>query len=184
MWDEEWLPGIISNHIVEYYRAHASLPPFNVIYTTHEGTPTTFESKPDDIIARPIKEHLYYIPGPNNPIPTTSFDQLVDKVFLGRAVDRCLWQGRDCVFKRVEFDCDVKLLDREITVREKLMATMNLNLEDSWHALDQRFSVMPILAVVLKQGSDNDNDVLGILMPFGGPALNRYYYHQLQNPDD
>ena len=46
------------------------------------------------------------------------------------------------------------------------MADIHLGAEDTWHPLERRFHVMPILAVVLKQGSDNDVMVLSITFPF------------------
>lgn len=168
--DEEWMSSMIEKHISTYYHAHGTMPPFNVINTTSDSNPTTFESKPDTVIARPIMDKLYYNPNPAHAITTTSSVQIVDKAYLGRGVDRCVWRGRDCVFKRIEFDVDSKHIDREIKARENLRAAMdNLHIEDCDDVMEQRFNVIPILAVVLEQGSIDE--VVGILLPFGGPSL-------------
>lgn len=92
------------------------------------------------------------------------------KVYLGRAVDRCLWEGRDCVYKRIEFDVDVEQIDREIEIRENLRRALdNIHIEKCDDVGEQRFNVIPILAVVLKQSGVNE--VAGILMPYSGPSL-------------
>lgn len=168
--DEDLMSSIMENHISTYYHTHRAMPPFNVIHTTLDGRLTTFESKPNNVIARPIKEKLHYDPNTTHAITTTSSDQLVDKVYLGRGVDRCLWRGRDCVFKRIEFDVDVEPIDREIKARERLIATMDsIHPEVYGDVMQQQFNVIPILAVVFKQASVNE--VMGILMPFAGPSL-------------
>lgn len=131
VWDDEWLSGIVTKHVTEYYRIHASMPPLNVIDTTLEEVPTTFSLKPDNIVGRPLRDRLYYSLDITHAIPTTSFDQLVDKIYLGRTVDRCVWKSRDCVFKRIEFDCDLQAINREIKAREQLMESMHLSIEDS-----------------------------------------------------
>lgn len=130
----------------------------------------TFDTQPNHVIARPIREKLEYCSPGEPAIPLTSFGSLVDKASLGRSVDRWGWNGQDCAFKRIEFDCDVQAIEREIKSREKLLELPDLQsqtIEDANKIMEHRFNVLPILAVVVSE-QDVNNDVMGILMPFGG----------------
>jgi hypothetical protein len=130
----------------------------------------TFDTQPNHVIARPIRERLEYCSEGEPAIPKTSFDRLVDKASLGRSVDRCRWDGQDCVFKSIEFDCDIKAIEREIKSRKNLLELPDLQsqtIEDANRIMEHRFNVLPILAVVVFE-QDVNNDVMGILMPFSG----------------
>ncbi|PVH78539.1 hypothetical protein DL98DRAFT_656088 [Cadophora sp. DSE1049] len=161
---------IVERHITSYYHSHGTIPPFNVINMTLDGKSTTYETKPDNVVARPIKKKLHYDPNASRFIAIPGSTQLTDKLYLGRGVDRCVWKNRDCVFNRIEFDVDIEAIDREIKAREKLIAAM-----DGTHSIDyddlmqRHFNVIPILAVILHR--ESDNEIMGILMPFGGPSL-------------
>lgn len=124
--------------------------------------------------ARSISEKLQYHSQGETAIPIVSFDHLVDTVYLGRAIHRCRWNDQDCAFKWIEFDCDIEAIDREIKSRENLLKDLDLHCEankDPNRIMEQRFNAIPILAVVvMEQGGDND-EVIGILMPFGGLSL-------------
>ena len=133
----------------------------------------TFDTQPNHVIARPIRERLEYCSEGEPAIPKTSFDRLVDKASLGRSVDRCRWDGQDCAFKSIEFDCDIKAIEREIKSRKNLLELPDLQsqtIEDANRIMEHRFNVLPILAVVVFE-QDVNNDVMGILMPFGGLNL-------------
>jgi serine/threonine protein kinase len=172
-YDENWMAQIISTHISTYYQTWGKQTPFNVINVTIDGSLLKFDTQANQFIARPIRERLEYCSEGEPAIPITSFDSLVDKDSLGRSVDRCRWNGRDCAFKIIEFDCDVQAIDREIKSREKLLEHPDLHcqtIEDANKIIKHRFNVLPILAVVVFE-QDVNNDVVGILMPFGGLNL-------------
>jgi serine/threonine protein kinase len=164
---------IISTHISTHYHTWGKQTPFNVINATMDGSLLTFDTQPNHVIARPIHERLEYRSLGEPAIPITSFDRLVDKASLGRSVDRCHWNCQDCAFKRIEFDCDVQAIEREIKSRDKLLELPDLycqTIEDANKIMERRFNVLPILAVVVFE-QDVNNDVVGILMPFGGLNL-------------
>jgi hypothetical protein len=166
------MTDIINTHISTYYHTWGKQTPFNVINATTDGS-LTFDTQPDHVIARPIRERLEYYSLGEPAIPITSFHRLVDKVYLGRAIDRCRWNGQDCAFKRIEFDCDVEAIDREIKSRETLLELPDLHcqtIEDANKIIEHRFNFLPILAIVVFE-QDVNNDVVGVLMPFGGPSL-------------
>jgi serine/threonine protein kinase len=163
------MADIISTHISTYYHIMGNQTPFNVINATMDGSLLTFDTQPNHVIARPIRERLEYRSQGEPAIPITSFDRLVDNASLGRSVDRCRWNGQDCAFKRIEFDCDVQAIEREIKSSEKLLELPELccqTIEDANKIMEHRFNVLPILAVVVFEQGVN-NDVMGILMPFG-----------------
>ncbi|KAI1401081.1 hypothetical protein F4819DRAFT_496924 [Hypoxylon fuscum] len=163
--DEDWMENLITKYISDYYSQHGSMPDFNVINTTCRGTPTTFEKKPNDHVARKIQGNIHYGRGPADIFPTTTFNQIKQKYYLSRSSDRCIWHDTDCVFKRIEFVEDLDAIDREIRSREALAAA----LEPLDSTMDQKFHVLPILAVV-NQHSETD-EVLGIMLPYGGQSL-------------
>jgi len=64
-------------------------------------------------------------------------------------------------------------MEREIKSREKLLELPDLHcqtIEDANKIIEYCFNVLPILAVVIFE-QDVNNDVMGILMPFGGLNL-------------
>jgi serine/threonine protein kinase len=174
-YDEEWMADIVEKHISTHYHTLGMPTPFNVINATRDGSGSLeFDTQPNHVIARPIREKLYYETKGETAIPIISFGSLVDKISLGSAVDRCRWNDQDCAFKRIEFDCDIKAIGREIKSRENLLAVPELHcqakLEDANEIMERRFNAIPILAVVVVE-QDVNNEVMGILMPFSGPSL-------------
>ncbi|KAE9369883.1 hypothetical protein N431DRAFT_547196 [Stipitochalara longipes BDJ] len=172
-YDEESMASTVENHISTYYHTFGKQTPFNVINATEDGL-LKFDTQSNHVIARPIGEKLQYHSRGETAIPTVSFDLLVDKVYLGRAIDRCRWNDQDCAFKRIEFDCDIEVIDREIKSRENLLKALDLNYEankDHNRIMEQRFNVIPILAVVVTEQDGDNDEVIGILMPFGGLSL-------------
>jgi hypothetical protein len=129
-------------------------PPFNVINTSKDGI-LKFDRKPNHDVARLIRERLEYEREGENAFPIVSFDALVDKISLGRAVDRCIWEDQDCVSKRIEFNCDVRGIDREIKSRETLRKAVLASCGEAEiefnEIVEQRFTTVPILAVVVAE---------------------------------
>lgn len=151
-----------------YYKEHGKPPSWNVINASRENNIKTFEEQSDNIVARTVTKKLYYQRG--SQIPVTSFEELKEEYYLGRGVDRCSWQSKDCVFKRIEFDCDIQMIDREIKSREQTIGTLKSeNCPNIKGVMEDRFRTIPVLAVVVAQGTEDD--VIGILMPFGGLSL-------------
>lgn len=106
---------------------------------------------------------------------------MTDKLYLGRAIDRCRWKDQDCAFKRIEFDSDVEGIDREIKTRESLLRVITSQGEakvDKNKIMERQFNVIPILAVVVDEQGRGDGNVIGIVMPFGGISL-----ESLSDPD-
>ncbi|KAK3377608.1 hypothetical protein B0H63DRAFT_561744 [Podospora didyma] len=97
------------------------LTPRNTINTTRHGTPVTFEITPLKCIACAIGGNFRYGKAPSDILPTTSFDQLRQKKHLGNGTDRCVWKGKTCVSKRIEFDEDIEIIEREVRTRESLI---------------------------------------------------------------
>jgi hypothetical protein len=56
--DDDWLSSTVAKHIKEFYAANQTVPPWNTIKTTIEGSPVTFEISPDDCVDRPIRQSL------------------------------------------------------------------------------------------------------------------------------
>jgi len=106
-------------------------------------------------------------------LPTVGVGELRGLTYLSRLADRCVWEGRECVFKRIEFDCDVEVVGEEIRARETLIAAMALGMgADVEGEMLRRFRVVPILAVVIGDRSPwKPRTVAGVVMPFCGPDL-------------
>ncbi|POR35939.1 Uncharacterized protein TPAR_03866 [Tolypocladium paradoxum] len=145
--DDEWLSDVVAKHIKEHYCAHQAPPPWNAINTT-----TIWRLR--------------------HKLPTTSFDK-GEKVDLSRGADYCVWNGTKCVFKRIEFDVDIRSFEREIRTRETLIDCMgDVDQHDASLEMSTRFNVVPILAVVTKEkGLGLDDNVMGFVMPFEGDIL-------------
>lgn len=150
---DEWLSSTVEKHIKEHYRSAATPPPWNTISTNSSGFPVTFNLTEETSVRRPIAERFSYGYKSSDKLPTTRFKQLCEKTYLGRGADHCLWNGRKCVFKRIEFDCDVESHENEIRVRESIIRCMKNDPESASEDLntlmESRFNVVPILAVVL-----------------------------------
>ncbi|KAK3941737.1 hypothetical protein QBC46DRAFT_448404 [Diplogelasinospora grovesii] len=162
--DDDWLSSTVAKHV----RAT----------TARAGSPVTFETKPDDRVDRPITKSLSY--GGSEPttdkLPTTTFDQLESLTYISRSADRCTWHGKDCVFKRIEFDVDIEPIATEIRIRETLMdaiGPVGNSIADVNAEMTRRFLVVPVLAVVIGINSKpwKPGTVAGILMPFAGQDL-------------
>ncbi|KAI1376904.1 hypothetical protein F4677DRAFT_418485 [Hypoxylon crocopeplum] len=194
--DDEWFSLTVEKHIKAYYTSKTALPPWNTINTNSSGSPATFELSEETLVRRPISEKFSYGYRPSDRLPTTKFDELREKTYLSRGADYCLWDGKKCVFKRIEFDCDVESHENEIRAREAIIQCIERNprgaSKDFNFEMESRFNVVPILAVVLHDetsnwivsnhaaddNSPNDEDpessghnIAGFLMPYAGPSL-------------
>lgn len=171
--DDDWLSSTVAKHIREFYSANKQAPSWNTIKTTARGSPVTFETEPEEDVVRPITKSISYGLEPTDKLPTITSDQLMNLTYISRSADRCTWQGADCVFKRIEFDVDIKTITTEIRARETLIAAMGSAGEADINAeILRRFLVVPILAVVMAKSEPWKLDtVAGVLMPFVGHDL-------------
>ncbi|AEO63806.1 4307be2c-d19c-4148-a90c-d2ac654b26b5 [Thermothielavioides terrestris] len=172
--DDDWLAETVASHVRAYYDAHQQVPPWNTINMTARDSAASYEIRADDLVSRPITKFLSYGTEPTDKLPTTSVDELKQLTYISRSADRCVWRGRDCVFKRIEFDVDIMPIAQEIRAREALIEAIgpvgsdaDLNVE-----MTNRFSVVPILAVVIGNRQPwKPGTVAGFLMPFCGSDL-------------
>lgn len=152
--DDDWLSSTVAKHASDCYKSTGSPPTWNIINTTSVGHPVTFEQGKDDHrVGIPIFERFFYGHKSSDQLPTIEFRALTNKTYLSRGADYCDWEGRKCVFKRIEFDCDNESHEQEIRAREHLIQRMTQ--ESSTTPLDvsnemmRQFNVVPILGVVL-----------------------------------
>ncbi|KAF5136346.1 hypothetical protein E5D57_000106 [Metarhizium anisopliae] len=115
--DDQWLSSTIATHLGRYYAANREKPPWNTIRMNAEGSLVTFDSQPDDKVDRPIRKSLCYGHKRTDRLPTTAVDNLKNLTYISRSADRCTWNDQDCVFKRIEFDVDVEVIEDEIQTR-------------------------------------------------------------------
>jgi serine/threonine protein kinase len=166
---------IVRDYVTTYYDNFGRPPPFNVISIAHlDDDRLECSTEPEHLIARPMMQKLHYCPKEGISFPVTSFDQVMDKSFVNAGVDRCRWNAKDCAFKRIEVDRDVKDIGQEIKSREKLLEALNHNREQHENAdemLEKRFNILPLLAIVNIKDDGGGHKVKGILMPFGGQDL-------------
>ncbi|KAK1771720.1 hypothetical protein QBC33DRAFT_608559 [Phialemonium atrogriseum] len=169
--DDEWLGSTVEKHIKAHYHSTAALPPWNTISTNSSGFPVTFELSEEALVRRPISENFCYGIRPSDKLPTT----------------------RKCVFKRIDFDCDVESHENEIRTREAIIRCIERDRgsasKDQNYVMERRFNVVPILAVVLHDETSNwivsnhsvnkdylhdidtelhSHQIAGFLMPYAG----------------
>lgn len=153
--EEDWLSSTVVNHVSNYYKSTGSPPTWNIINTTWTGHPVSFEQGKDDrSVGIPISEHFFYGHKSSDLLPTIGFRALKNKTYLSRGADYCDWEGRKCVFKRIEFDCDNESHEQEIREREHLIRRITQESNtvtplDVSSEMMRRFNVVPILGVVL-----------------------------------
>jgi hypothetical protein len=152
--EDEWLSSTVAKHISDCYKATGSPPSWNIINTTTVGYPVTFEQAKNNYrIGMPIFERFFYGHKSSDQLPIIAFRALNNKMYLSRGADYCDWEGRKCVFKRIEFDCDNQSHENEIRAREHLIQQItqdsNTITLDIHNEMMTRFNVVPILGVVL-----------------------------------
>ncbi|KAM0324443.1 hypothetical protein ACHAQA_008225 [Verticillium albo-atrum] len=174
--DDAWLSSIAQKHIRAYHRGHRRQPRWNTIRTTLKGSPVAYQTQDEDTVAQSITSSLRYGNETGDRFPTVQYGDIHEKKYLSKGADLCLWNGRQAVFKRIEFDADVQAFERAIRTREKLIACIDGQVEgkEIFSEMEQRFNVVPIHAVVIKDDSPGPwetNTVAGVLMPFAGSSL-------------
>lgn len=152
--DDGWLSSTVAKHVRECYKSTGSPPSWNIIKTTSIGQPVIFEQeKSNHHVGIPIYERFFYGYKSSYQLPTIKFRELRNKTYLSRGADYCDWEGRKCVFKRIEFDCDNESHENEIRVREDLIQHINeetsATCPDMNNEMMRRFNVVPIIGVVL-----------------------------------
>lgn len=176
--DEDWMAEVVEKHIRAYHKGHRRQPRWNTIKTTLRGTPVTYDTQPEDVVCHKLSESLAYGSGPDDRFPTVPYKDVHEKTYLSKGADHCLWNGKRCVFKRIEFDADVAAFERAIRNREKLVACIEEGCQtegkDVYLEMERRFNVVPINAVVIKDddpGPWEKGTVAGVIMPFAGTSL-------------
>ncbi|KID93237.1 Protein kinase-like domain protein, partial [Metarhizium majus ARSEF 297] len=141
-----------------------------------EGSLVTFDSQPADKVDRPIRKSLCYGHKRSDRLPATAVDNLKNLTYISRSADRCTWNDQDSVFKRIEFDVDVEVIEDEIQTRETLIHAMGpMPVTQTNNEMARRFRLVPILAVVLADRKPwKPGTVAGILMPYAGEDLESF----------
>ncbi|KFG79448.1 hypothetical protein MANI_014051 [Metarhizium anisopliae] len=170
---DQWLSSTIATHLGQYYAANREEPAWNTIRMNAEGSLVTFDSQPDDKVDRPIPKSLCYGHKRTDRLPTMAVDNLKNLSYISRSADRCTWNDQDCVFKRIEFDVDVEVIEDEIQTRETLIHAMGpMPATQTNNEMASRFCLVPILAVVVADRKPwKPGTVAGILMPYAGEDL-------------
>ncbi|KAM0276782.1 hypothetical protein ACHAQH_006371 [Verticillium albo-atrum] len=174
--DDAWLSSIVQKHVRAYHRGHRRQPRWNTIRTTLKGSPVAYQTQEEDKVIQPISNTLRYGVDPKDRFPTVQYGDIHDKKYLSKGADLCQWNGRRAVFKRIEFDDDVKAFERAIRIRERLIGCIDgqVDAKEIFHEMEQKFNVVPIHAVVIKDDSPGPweiGTVAGIIMPFAGASL-------------
>lgn len=181
---DEWIARLVEKHIRAYYNRTRSLPPWNTIRTTSRGSPVVYSAQPYASVAHPLNRSLAYgqSQSPADRFRTVPWSDVVEKRYLSRGTDSCRWENKPCVFKRIEFDSDIPIIERAIRVREDLMARLEADPDpaaagDLFAETERRLNVVPILAVVVRDeatpGPWAPGSVAGVLMPDAGVSLDR-----------
>ncbi|KAG8408724.1 hypothetical protein J3459_011005 [Metarhizium acridum] len=156
-----------------YYAQHQAEPPWNTVRMNAEGDQVTFDCQPNENVDRPIRKSLSYGHKCTDRLPTTAVETLQNLTYISRSADRCTWQNQECVFKRIEFDVDVQVIEDEIRTREALIRSMGSIPAAPVHSeMARRFCLVPIIAVVVADRRPwKSGSVAGILMPYAGEDL-------------
>ncbi|TWU73788.1 hypothetical protein ED733_004075 [Metarhizium rileyi] len=171
--DDQLLSSTIAGHLRQHYAANRKEPPWNTIRMNAEGSTVTFDSQPCEKVDRPIRKSLCYGHKRTDRLPTTAVDNLKNLTYISRSADRCTWNDQDCVFKRIEFDVDVEVIEDEIQTRETLIHAMGrIPATQINGEMVRRFCLVPILAVVIADRKPwKPGTVAGVLMPYAGKDL-------------
>jgi serine/threonine protein kinase len=137
--DELWIESKVREYI------DIAKQPFNTISIDEESR-VTLALK--DGVSRPIKGIVEY----DGPLPTTSIDTVTKRKILSGRVDTCLWEGRVCVYKCIDFSEDIERMQREIRTREVIREKSG----------NDQVGIAPILAVVVHPSTQFLD---GILLP-------------------
>ena len=156
--DEEWIADTLACHI-----KNATIP-FNVITFDTTGH-ATYSTRPIDTVGRQIPLNLKFRYS-GTIFPVIHVEEVLEKRFLDRSIDLCMWNGDTCIFKQIEFEEDIPNLQREILVREEMLRKIG-----SDPNLDMgQCGISPILAVVVDAETRLTQ---GIILPYCGESLDR-----------
>lgn len=154
--DEDWIVNTVATHV------KASTAPFNVITVDSAGVATCSTRAPSTVgIQVPVSSKFEY---PRSRFPTVDVNDILQKEFMSRTVDRCTWNGETCVYKQIVFEEDILCIQREILVREELMERDGSFGSDNM----RKHGICPILAVVI---NTNTRLTEGLLLEYVGTSL-------------
>ncbi|KAJ6788419.1 hypothetical protein PWT90_07343 [Aphanocladium album] len=206
--DPKWLVSTLTRRLRQHHDVYAAAPPWNTLVVADlDGEQFLTQIRPPSKVDREIRRALVYgggqgrrrRKGPDDSqrpdgqrLPTIRVDALRALRYLCRSADRCSWEGRECVFKRIEFDLDVGIVADEIRAREAaLQALRGIRCCDGRAAgkrddadkdmMRRFFSLVPILAVVVATRPPwPQGTVAGILTPYAGRDLEVLLQQQQQ----
>ncbi|TAQ86215.1 hypothetical protein B7494_g5465 [Chlorociboria aeruginascens] len=176
---QSYLCEMLRDYCSTYYHKHGKQRVMNVInsfpipaedeiqgFKVSRVPPKDLDVLPDSYYQRSDLDYC-----PKWGIPMTTFDQVLQKDFMRGRVDSCIWQGRDCVYKRIIWKSDCESMRREIEVHTLLLQAVGHeteSFETRTNLVEERFNMVPILAIVV---TESPKVVLGILMPLAGENL-------------
>lgn len=99
--NEQWFLDTVDKCITECQE------PFNTINIDEVGN-VTYSIKPN--IGRPLRRPIVS----SSLLPLVRYSDIIRKKYLWLSADICIWNGRDCVFKNLEFDNYIGFTDKNI----------------------------------------------------------------------
>lgn len=131
--EEDKFKEVVMNQILNHRE------PFNTI-TIDENNNATYEIKGS--VGKPLRKQPIVS---KCSLPTVQWVQVTEKKYLFGAVDACVWNGMECIYKQLEFDEMIEPMKREIRSRETLLHHFRGN----YNTLLSNHGICPILAVVV-----------------------------------
>jgi hypothetical protein len=158
--EEEKFKEIAMNQILNHR------VPFNTI-TIDENDNATYEIKGSvgkPLRKQPIVSKCFF--------PTVQCVEVTGKTYLFGAVDACVWNRMECIYKQLEFDEMIEPMKREIRSREALLHHFG----GTDNTLLSKHGICPILAVVV---ACKPPLLLGILLSNAGISLDNLQNNQI-----
>jgi len=103
--NEQWFLDTVDKHIGERQEL------FNTININEVGN-VTYSIKPNT--GRPMRRPIIS----SSFLPLVPHSDITCKKYLRLSADSCIWNGRDCVFKNLEFDNYIESMERNFISRE------------------------------------------------------------------
>ncbi|OAQ61605.1 alpha-L-fucosidase [Pochonia chlamydosporia 170] len=182
--DRAWLASTLTTYITKHYSEYGEPPPWNTIHLNAQRNLVSFQRRPYEEISWSLQNSFQYVYQRDHKMRTMPFSDLRDLTYINRSTDRCTWDNRDCVFKRIDFDFDVEGVQNEIQIHETLSRYITKHFFPTYHYfriiaseqiedyMGRHFCLVPILAVVTATEQPwKDGCVAGILMPYVGEDL-------------
>ena len=132
--------------------------PFNTI-TIDENNNATYQIKGS--VGKPLRKQPIVS---KCSLPTVQWIQITEKKYLFGAVDACVWNGMECIYKQLEFDEMIEPMKCEIQSRETLLHHFG----GTDNTLLSNHGICPILAVVVDY---NPLLLRGLLLSKAGISL-------------